>query len=504
MAKIKRSGQGQRQIDTGAVPNQLDPNAFTEKSKALDALGQTVVQVNEQLRKLRVSKQVMDADAATEFGILELRANAEADPNYENSKVYFDQLEAIRANAANNIENGPEKRAFQAKLNSKANIETFRLTKEFSAKLIDSSKESLENNISAKEAAFQKTLDQKERDGLIQQTNQLIDDAVRDGIVHADVGRERKEKIRNTWGKAAFVIDLYGDPSNDRPPASIEEIEQKMALGAYDMTPEEGAKAVKQLRTEKKARETQFSAEVDRLQTVNERDMFTGVMGKTKSVTDIIDGVISGEIGADIADDLLKLVRDPDSLVAVSADERFNELIKNGLSSDTFIRGFNRMIVQRVGDGLISMKDATTLLSIVNEDFENAEAKDFSNKVWGSAFKVATSGAVLGAERLFRAVVGAGSEKVLANYSRDLVRKLGAKKNPTPEDVRNISNELLDENIRRMFPGLDRFEKVPDTIHSAERGFNNVSQQPSNNEKESTLVMKNGKLVVQDDAPSVP
>jgi len=325
MAKIKRAGFGERLIQTGNVPSQVSPDAFTEAAQAQDEFGRKIVQVNEELRSIRATRQTNQAVGESKFALSAIKQAAINDPNPDNRELYFKQLQELGRTAGQNIERGPELAQFQSQLNGDVRLAGLAVAQTFIKKNLDAAKGAMEFAVSGFELDYLDSignprLQKQALDGALDVIQGLMDR----GAIDLGAGLKRMESI-----KEDFPIKAAESVIGINPLLALEMLRGQQ-FGIKEDKDREllVAKAIAKIKRVEEERKLEEEA----TQRVNEDELAPKVIAGDVPETELREKALLGEISDDFADDSIALldsalsVNVPDS-ISLPNFNRFSEMI---------------------------------------------------------------------------------------------------------------------------------------------------------------------------------
>ena len=471
MARIPRTTSTRQLEVTG--PSPISPNAFTAPGVALTEFGSSIEQIGTQMGRVRDLRQSMFAESTALQGINAIQFNAKTDTNPDNRQIYLDQLNNIQNAATAGLPESFEKFKLQSSINNSVAAARLKIHGLFNTKNIDRAKETVELDIQSFKFNFFDATNDTERDLILSQTNNRIDQAIAEGIWDPVFAGKRRESIRGEWAQGEFDRDLFGDPKSDIAPMPIEQIKAKLESGAYNFNLEERIDAQKTLAQITEKRKLEQIEQRRILHTRNANDLWIEIMAGNKGFADIIIGFQADQISIEDTKSMIDNLKSDKNVLPITDKDRAMSLIEKGLDGNQNLREFNIAVRQANTDGALTFEQMTILTQSVAEDFQRAEVE----RIWMSKWKRAKKAVIDGFKRITSPLGIFGIDQ-LFRMTMEFMARTNDPRMPV-EEVKAIGKDIERGETVNNNPGLATLDDIPSSIFSNQKGFDNVNQNPS-------------------------
>jgi len=441
MPKIPRANVASQSLST-TTPSEQSPGAFTRSLEAVQDVGRAALTLADYYRDLRNFREITQAQTQASNVLRTIQTEAALDTDPDNEMSYYQRIQDFKETAAQGISDEIEALKFRAKLEQDTVMAGLKIRNIFNSKKVDAGKASLVEYVAARREDYFNAVTEKERELILDELDDRIDSSINAGFINRETGANLKIKTKDSWRELEFQRDLYGDPQNGIE-ANPDLAKKKLEEGVYKFGVEDRLSAQAEIEKVSLREEKRIAQKIKEEQFAEAVALGEQLREGAKGYLDVIQGEIDGTISPKMALVYREwLQSDKPFSPDLTDKDIYMELINSGLDLDATLDTFTEKVYEAETKGDISFKDATDLLGLVTNDFQNAKDKEKRIKRMQAVVKGMQSTFTIG---------------LAYNMTRDFMNRIMTD-NPPADEIENIGKEIVTDYQKADNPNRAKYE----------------------------------------------
>jgi len=482
--------QGEKKIAPQRIAPRVPPGLMSGYGQAIEKVGDALLAVEEQTRKVRTVHEVTRSTVEANKQIMQIQTEALQDPDLDRTLPEYQARIRQVANESGNMISDPMARLqFNARMSTDITALDFKLGAEARKTLSVKAKAALEDSIEIAKERYHQAPNQKLKEQIEQQVNMEILEHVESKAINPLEGKKLLESLGDDFRISDIEKRISADPESARQilragqhgiddPKKVQELLKKADAAFH-----------KQI----KAGEKLLSDMHDR----NEMDMMNLLMDDKLSLELVESMANTSDVTPDFAAALEENLLSDKRYVEVSDKRIENELHKQvysdkgRTSKDT--RELMLDLIKANTRGELTVEDMRAMAGVIDSEFQDASLKA-RNNLFGRYWRMIEK---------WVNTIGDGHPETILRMSKKAIEKF----QKGDIDEKEMSQEvkgLIQEEIRRQRPELLAVEGEVDAI-ADEGGISQLTdtEVPAEIEEAKKKAEAAGKILVRQKSDGV-